>query len=65
MSERTVVIAGAGVAGLACAWWLARQGWRAVIGERGPHLRVGGFMLGRSGPGLLTAGRMELVPPRR
>ncbi|MCM2569860.1 FAD-dependent monooxygenase [Achromobacter xylosoxidans] len=65
MSERTVVIAGAGVAGLACAWWLARQGWRAVIAERAPHLRDGGYMMGLSGPGLLTARRMELVPALR
>ena len=65
MSERTVVIAGAGVAGLACAWWLARQGWRAVVAERAPHLRDGGYMMGLSGPGLLTARRMELVPALR
>ncbi|WZB74730.1 FAD-dependent monooxygenase [Achromobacter insuavis] len=65
MSERTVVIAGAGVAGLACAWWLTRHGWRAVIAERAAHLRDGGYMMGLSGPGLLTARRMDLVPALR
>ncbi|WP_373824164.1 FAD-dependent monooxygenase [Achromobacter insuavis] len=65
MSERTVVIAGAGVAGLACAWWLTRHGWSAVIAERAVHLRYDGYMMGLSGPGLLTARRMDLVPALR
>ncbi|MCZ8410705.1 FAD-dependent monooxygenase [Achromobacter dolens] len=65
MSERTVIIAGAGIAGLACAWWLTRHGWRAVIAERAAHLRDGGYMMGLSGPGLLTARRMDLVPALR
>ncbi|MCY1202837.1 hypothetical protein D9M72_143310 [compost metagenome] len=65
MSDRTAVIAGAGVAGLACAWWLTRLGWRAVVVERAAHLRDGGYMMGLSGPGLLTARRMDLVPALR
>lgn len=65
MSDRTAVIAGAGVAGLAYAWWLTRLGWRAVVVERAAHLRDGGYMMGLSGPGLLTARRMDLVPALR
>jgi 2-polyprenyl-6-methoxyphenol hydroxylase-like FAD-dependent oxidoreductase len=53
------------VAGLACAWWLTRLGWRAVVVERAAHLRDGGYMMGLSGPGLLTARRMDLVPALR
>jgi len=56
------VIAGAGVAGLSCAWWLAQAGWRVVVAERATHLRDGGYMMGLSGPGLYTARRMGLVP---
>lgn len=60
------VIAGAGVAGLSCAWWLTELcGWRAIVVERAAHLRDGGYMLGLSGPGLLTARRMGLVPALR
>lgn len=60
------MIAGAGVAGLSCAWWLTEKlGWRVVVAERAAHLRDGGYMLGLSGPGLFTARRMGLVPALR
>lgn len=59
------VIAGAGVAGLSSAWWLAHAGWRVVLAERAAHLRDGGYMMGLSGPGLYTARRMGLVPALR
>lgn len=59
------VIAGAGVAGLACAWWLTGAGWRVVLAERAPHLRDGGYMMGLSGPGLYTVRKMGLVPALR
>lgn len=56
------LIAGAGIAGLATAWWLNHVGWRVLIVERANHLRDGGHMMGLSGPGLGTARRMGLVP---
>lgn len=65
MSDRIAVIAGAGVAGLASAWWLTQQGWKAIVVERAAHLRDGGYMMGLSGPGLLTARRMGIVPALR
>jgi len=64
-SPPLAVIAGAGVAGLSCAWWLAQAGWRVVVAERAAHLRDGGYMLGLSGPGLYAARRMGLVPALR
>ncbi|WP_415268100.1 FAD-dependent monooxygenase [Acidovorax sacchari] len=56
------LIAGAGVAGLAAAWWLSHAGWRVRIVERAAHLRDGGHMMGLSGPGLATVRKMGLVP---
>lgn len=57
-----VVIVGAGIAGLAAAWWLGREGWRVRLVERAAHLRDGGHMMGLSGPGLATVRTMGLVP---
>lgn len=58
----SALIAGAGIAGLAAAWWLHHIGWRVHVVERASHLRDGGHMMGLSGPGLGTARRMGLVP---
>ena len=55
------LIAGAGIAGLAAAWWLHHIGWRVHVVERASHLRDGGHMMGLSGPGLGTARRMGLT----
>jgi len=38
-----ILISGAGVAGPALAWWLARRGFRPVIIERSGQLRGGGY----------------------
>lgn len=64
-SSPSVIIAGAGIAGLACAWWLNHIGWRVTLVEKAPHLRDGGYMMGLSGPGLLAARRMGLVEALR
>lgn len=58
----SVVISGAGVAGLAAAWWLARAGWRVTVVERARDLRTGGYMMSLSGPGHAAAARMGLLP---
>ena len=55
------LISGAGIAGLAAAWWLQRIGWQCTVIEQAPGLRDGGHMLGLSGPGLATARQMDLV----
>ncbi|KYF55981.1 FAD-binding monooxygenase [Sorangium cellulosum] len=42
MEHRTVLIAGASIAGPALAFWLARYGFRPVVVERAGALRLGG-----------------------
>lgn len=61
-SARLAVIAGAGVAGLAAAIWLDRIGWRAIVVERAPDLRAGGYVMGLSGPGHEAAKRLGILP---
>lgn len=60
MTKPLAVIVGAGVAGLAAAWWLDKAGWRSLVIERAESLRENGYMLGLSGLGYETAGRMGL-----
>ncbi|HWV80638.1 MAG TPA: FAD-dependent oxidoreductase [Hyphomicrobiaceae bacterium] len=62
MRERQAIVIGAGVAGLAAAWWLRRIGWRVTVLERAADLRDAGYMIGLSGPGLEVARRMGLMP---
>ncbi len=57
----SVVISGAGVAGLAAAWWLGRAGWHVTLVERAADLRSGGYMMSLSGPGHTAAARMGLL----
>ncbi len=56
------VIAGAGVAGLAAAWWLRQSGWRTTIIERADAVRAGGYVMGLSGPGYQVIAQMGLLP---
>ncbi|MCQ9147720.1 FAD-dependent monooxygenase [Ochrobactrum sp. BTU2] len=60
MTRPLAVIVGAGVAGLAAAWWLDKAGWRSLVVERATELRQNGYMLGLSGLGFDTIGRMGL-----
>ncbi|MBT9372936.1 FAD-dependent monooxygenase [Rhizobium sp. CSW-27] len=61
MTRPLAVIVGAGVAGLAAAWWLDKAGWRSLVIERAPELRQNGYMLGLSGLGFETVSRMGLI----
>lgn len=61
MTRPLAVIVGAGVAGLAAAWWLDKAGWQSIIIERADSLRENGYMLGLSGLGFETARRMGLL----
>jgi 2-polyprenyl-6-methoxyphenol hydroxylase-like FAD-dependent oxidoreductase len=49
-ANRRVLISGAGVAGPALAFWLARAGFQTTIVERAPALRVGGQAVDFRGP---------------
>ncbi|MFJ8912740.1 FAD-dependent monooxygenase [Amycolatopsis sp. NPDC102389] len=42
MTNRTVLISGASIAGPALAFWLSRQGYTVTVVERSPELRAGG-----------------------
>ena len=56
-----VVIAGAGIAGLALALRLRQQGLAPVVVERSPKLRDGGYTLGLSDPGFDAAEGMGVA----
>ncbi|MFI6094576.1 FAD-dependent oxidoreductase [Lentzea sp. NPDC051213] len=60
--QQRALIVGAGIAGLATAWWLERAGWDVLIVERAPSFRAGGYMIDFFGPGHEVARRMGLLP---
>lgn len=60
MAGRTVLIAGAGVAGPTLAYWLERHGWAPTVLERAPELRRGGQNVDVRGAGRVVAARMGL-----
>ncbi|HEX5742075.1 MAG TPA: FAD-dependent monooxygenase, partial [Pilimelia sp.] len=55
------LVVGAGVGGLAAAWWLATAGWAVEVVERAPAARTGGFVVDLFGAGYATAERMGLA----
>ncbi len=57
-----ILIQGAGIAGLAAAWWLKRRGFAPQIVEKAPDLRCDGFVLSLGGAGYRIAGRMGILP---
>jgi 2-polyprenyl-6-methoxyphenol hydroxylase-like FAD-dependent oxidoreductase len=59
---RRAVIVGAGVAGLATALRLGRDGWDTVVVERAPSRRPGGYIVNLLGPGYDAAERLGLLP---
>jgi 2-polyprenyl-6-methoxyphenol hydroxylase-like FAD-dependent oxidoreductase len=56
-----VLISGAGIAGPALAWWLARYGVQSVVVERSADLRVGGHAIDIRGVALDVIERMGLI----
>ncbi|CAH0052071.1 unnamed protein product [Clonostachys solani] len=54
------LIIGAGISGLAAAWWLEKAGWACTIVEKSPSMREGGYIVSISGSGLETVKRMGL-----
>lgn len=61
MPEPTVLISGAGIAGPALAYWLARQGYRVVVVELAPGIRPGGQTVDLRGAGHDVVTRMGLL----
>lgn len=56
------VVCGAGIAGLALAGCLGRQGWDVVVLERTPRPREQGYMMDFFGPGWDAAEAMGVLP---
>jgi 2-polyprenyl-6-methoxyphenol hydroxylase-like FAD-dependent oxidoreductase len=61
MTQPTVLISGAGVAGPALAHWLAGNGYRVVIVELAPGIRPGGQTVDLRGAGRDAVARMGLL----
>jgi 2-polyprenyl-6-methoxyphenol hydroxylase-like FAD-dependent oxidoreductase len=62
MSQPTVLISGAGIAGPALAFWLNKNGYRVTIVELADGLRPGGQTIDLRGAGGEVVGRMGLLP---
>jgi 2-polyprenyl-6-methoxyphenol hydroxylase-like FAD-dependent oxidoreductase len=65
MTQRTVLISGAGIAGPALAYWLARKGFRPTVVERAERIRSSGSPVDVRGRAVGIAERMGIVPALR
>lgn len=61
MTNRRVLISGAGVAGPALAFWLCRHGFTPTVVERAPEPRDGGYAVDFRGASLRVLDRMGLL----
>ncbi|KAI8712435.1 FAD-binding-3 domain-containing protein [Fusarium sp. LHS14.1] len=59
-SKPKAIIVGAGIAGLATAWWLDKAGWTSIIIERAASVRQGGYVISLSGCCLNTLKQMDV-----
>ncbi|WP_228788467.1 FAD-dependent oxidoreductase [Nocardia puris] len=64
-STRRVIIAGAGIAGLATALRLHRSGWHPLIVERAPARRSSGYMVNLLGAGYEAAEQLGIAEALR
>ncbi|MFJ6756596.1 FAD-dependent monooxygenase [Streptomyces sp. NPDC091273] len=60
MTNATVLISGAGIAGTALAYWLRRHGFEPTVVERAPAIRDGGYKVDIRGAALDVVTRMGL-----
>lgn len=60
--KRSILIVGAGIAGLTLADWLERFGWQVTVIEKAPRLQTGGYMIDFFGPGFAVAEKMGILP---
>ena len=65
MTNKNVLITGAGIAGLTLAILLKEKGWEPTVIERDPAMRGEGYMLDFAGTGWDVAERMGLVDELR
>jgi 2-polyprenyl-6-methoxyphenol hydroxylase-like FAD-dependent oxidoreductase len=62
MSNQTVLISGAGIAGPTLAYWLARHGFHPTVVEHAAGLRSSGSPVDVRGPALDVAEQMGVMP---
>ncbi|MFH9863882.1 FAD-dependent monooxygenase [Streptomyces sp. NPDC017202] len=65
MAPPRVMILGAGIAGPALAYWLARHGFRPTVVELAKELRSGGSAIVVKGPAIPAAEKMGIMPQLR
>lgn len=65
LTNKKVLISGAGVAGLALAYWLDHHGFHVTVVERAPQVRHGGYAVDFRGEALDVLDRMDLLEPIR
>jgi 2-polyprenyl-6-methoxyphenol hydroxylase-like FAD-dependent oxidoreductase len=65
MQPTTVLISGAGIAGMTIAYWLSRHGLRVTVVERSAGQRSSGAPVDVRGPAADIAERMGIVPRLR
>lgn len=62
MNNKNILISGAGIAGVALAYWLKKFGFRPTIVEVSPTLREGGYAIDFMGAGYDVAEKMGVIP---
>jgi 2-polyprenyl-6-methoxyphenol hydroxylase-like FAD-dependent oxidoreductase len=60
-AAKTVLVSGAGIAGLTSAYWLDKAGLKPTVIERAPSLRTDGYVIDFWGLGYDIAERMGLA----
>ncbi|MET9110798.1 hypothetical protein [Streptomyces zhihengii] len=60
-SGRRALVVGLGVAGISAALRLRQVGWEAVVVERAPQRRSGGYFIGLFGSGAASAERLGVL----
>ncbi|KUI17275.1 FAD-binding monooxygenase [Mycobacterium sp. GA-1285] len=65
MTQPTVLISGAGIAGPSLAFWLTRNGYRVIVVEIAPGVRPGGQTVDLRGAGGDVIERMGLIDQMR
>ncbi|MHC3471031.1 FAD-dependent monooxygenase [Streptomyces sp. 7R007] len=63
--EREVLVSGAGICGLALAYWLCRAGCAVTVVERAGALRDGGYPIDIRGTAIEVVRRMGILPRLR
>lgn len=61
MQNKNILISGAGIAGVALAFWLKRYGFNPTIVEQAPKLREGGYAIDFFGAGFDVAEKMGIL----